>query len=91
LQLRGNWGRPPEGLCQGVLTSPEKSEPVHQNFTLIIGGAGVPDAGSTFPLLSFASLGLVALRRDIRIKKAAGFKGTVRLLLVIIRGSAESV
>jgi hypothetical protein len=27
--------------------------------------AGVPDAGSTLPLLSFASLGLVALRRKL--------------------------
>ncbi len=29
-------------------------------------GVGVPDAGSTLPLLSFASLGLVALRRKLR-------------------------
>ena len=29
-------------------------------------GAGVPDAGSTLPLLGFASLGLVALRRKLR-------------------------
>ena len=28
--------------------------------------AGVPDAGSTLPLLGFASLGLVALRRKLR-------------------------
>jgi hypothetical protein len=28
--------------------------------------AGVPDAGSTLPLLSFASLGLLALRRKLR-------------------------
>ena len=27
---------------------------------------GVPDAGSTLPLLGFASLGLVALRRKLR-------------------------
>jgi hypothetical protein len=36
------------------------------SFTLQIGPAGVPDAGSTLPLLSFASLGLVALRRKLR-------------------------
>ena len=29
-------------------------------------GVGVPDAGSTLPLLSFASLGLAALRRKLR-------------------------
>jgi hypothetical protein len=29
-------------------------------------GVGVPDTGSTLPLLSFASLGLVALRRKLR-------------------------
>jgi hypothetical protein len=28
--------------------------------------AGVPDAGSTLPLLGFASIGLVALRRKLR-------------------------
>ena len=38
----------------------------NQNFTLQIGPAGVPDAGSTLPLLGFASLGLVALRRKSR-------------------------
>jgi hypothetical protein len=37
-----------------------------QNFTLQIGPAGVPDAGSTLSLLSLASLGLVALRRKLR-------------------------
>jgi len=36
-----------------------------QNFTLVI-GSGVPDSGSTFGLLGFASLGLVALRRKLR-------------------------
>lgn len=35
------------------------------SFTLQIGPAGVPDAGSTLPLLGFASLGLVALRRKL--------------------------
>jgi hypothetical protein len=29
-------------------------------------GVGVPDLGSTLPLLGFASLGLVALRRKLR-------------------------
>jgi VPDSG-CTERM motif len=38
----------------------------NQNFTLVIESAGVPDAGSTLSLLSFASLGLVALRRKLR-------------------------
>ena len=37
----------------------------NQNFTLIIGGAGVPDGGSTVSLLGFALLGLVALRRKL--------------------------
>ena len=37
----------------------------NQNFTLIIGGVGVPDGGSTVSLLGFASLGLVALRRKL--------------------------
>jgi hypothetical protein len=37
----------------------------NQNFTLIIGAAGVPDGGSTVSLLGFASLGLVALRRKL--------------------------
>jgi len=35
----------------------------NQRFTLIIGGAGVPDGGSTVSLLGFASFGLAALRR----------------------------
>jgi len=38
----------------------------NQNFTLQIGPASVPDAGSTLSLLGFASLGLVALRRKLR-------------------------
>jgi hypothetical protein len=36
-----------------------------QNFTLIIGGAGVPDGGSTVSLLGCALLGLAALRRKL--------------------------
>ena len=38
----------------------------NQNFTLVIGGVGVPDGGSTVSLLGFALLGLVALRRKLR-------------------------
>ena len=37
----------------------------NQNFTLIIGGVGAPDGGSTVSLLGFALLGLVALRRKL--------------------------
>jgi hypothetical protein len=34
----------------------------NQNFTLIIGGTGVPDGGSTVSLLGFALFGVAALR-----------------------------
>jgi VPDSG-CTERM motif len=37
----------------------------NQNFTLIIGGAGVPDGGTTVSLLGFGLLGLAALRRKL--------------------------
>ena len=37
----------------------------NQNFTLVIGGAGVPDGGSTISLLGCALLGLAALRRKL--------------------------
>ena len=37
----------------------------NQTFTLIIGGAGVPDGGSTVCLLGCALLGLVGLRRKL--------------------------
>jgi len=37
----------------------------NQNFTLIIGGAGVLDGGSTVSLLGFGLLGLAALRRKL--------------------------
>jgi hypothetical protein len=37
----------------------------NQNFTLIIGGAGVPDGGSTVSLLGFGLLGLAGLRRKL--------------------------
>jgi hypothetical protein len=38
---------------------------VNQNVTLQIGPAGVPDTGSTLPLLGCAFLGLAALRRKL--------------------------
>ena len=37
----------------------------NQRFTLIIGGAGVPDGGSTVSLLVFGLLGLAVLRRKL--------------------------
>ena len=37
----------------------------NQNFTLVIGGAGVPDGGSTVSLLGFGLLGLAVLRRKL--------------------------
>jgi hypothetical protein len=37
----------------------------NQNFTLIIEAPGVPDAGSTLPLLGCALVGLAALRRKL--------------------------
>ena len=37
----------------------------NQNFTLIIGGAGVPDGGTTVSLLGFALLGVAALLRRL--------------------------
>ena len=37
----------------------------NQNFTLIIGGVGVPDGGTTISLLGCALLGLDALRRKL--------------------------
>ena len=37
----------------------------NQNFTLIIGGAGVPDGGSTVSLLGFGLVGLAVLRRKL--------------------------
>jgi hypothetical protein len=37
----------------------------NQNFTLIIGAAGVPDGGSTISLLGCAFIGLAALRRQL--------------------------
>jgi hypothetical protein len=37
----------------------------NQNFTLIIGRAGVPDGGSTVSLLGCALFGVAALRRKL--------------------------
>ena len=37
----------------------------NQKFTLIVGGVGVPDGGSTVALLGFGLLGLAALRRRL--------------------------
>ena len=37
----------------------------NQNFTLIIGGAGVPDGGTTISLLGLGLLSLAALRRKL--------------------------
>jgi VPDSG-CTERM motif len=37
----------------------------NQNFTLVIGGVGVPDGGTTAFLLGCALLGLTALRRNL--------------------------
>jgi VPDSG-CTERM motif len=39
----------------------------NQNFTLVIGGTGVPDGGTTVSLLGCALLGLAALRRKSRL------------------------
>jgi VPDSG-CTERM motif len=54
----------------------------NQNFTLIIGGAGVPDGGSTVSLLSFGLLALAALRRkpscEIRLRKKLSDKNQLR-------------
>ena len=41
----------------------------NQNFTLIIGGVGVPDGGTTISLLGCALLGLAALRRKLKLLK----------------------
>ena len=41
----------------------------NQNFTLIIGGVGVPDGGSTVSLLGFGLLGLAVLRRKLPLPR----------------------
>ena len=53
------------GLTPGTYTWSWGTGLPNQNFTLIIGGAGVPDGGSTVSLLGFALLGVVALRRKL--------------------------
>ena len=53
------------GVIPGTYTWTWGTGLPNQNFTLIIGGAGVPDGGSTVSLLGFAFLGLVALRRKL--------------------------
>jgi VPDSG-CTERM motif len=54
------------GITPGTYTWTWGTGQHADSFTLQIGPASVPDAGSTLPLLSFALLGLVALRRKLR-------------------------
>jgi len=53
------------GVTPGTYTWTWGTGLPNQNFTLIIGGAGVPDGGSTVSLLACALLGLAALRRKL--------------------------
>jgi VPDSG-CTERM motif len=53
------------GLTPGTYTWSWGTGLRNQNFTLIIGGAGVPDGGSTGSLLGCALLGLAALQRKL--------------------------
>jgi len=53
------------GLTPGTYTWTWGTGLLNQNFTLIIGRAGVPDGGSSVSLLGFALLGLAALRRKL--------------------------
>jgi hypothetical protein len=53
------------GLTPGTYRWTWGSMLPNQNFTLIIGPAGVPDGGSTVSLLGCALLGLAALRRKL--------------------------
>jgi len=53
------------GVIPGTYTWTWGTGLPNQNFTLVIGGVGVPDSGSTFSLLGFALLGLAALRRRL--------------------------
>jgi protein with PEP-CTERM/exosortase system signal len=57
------------GLTPGTYTWSWGTGLRNQNFTLIIGGAGVPDGGSTVFLLGFGLLGLAALRRKLKLLK----------------------
>ena len=53
------------GVTPGTYTWTWGSGLPNQNFTLIIGRAGVPDGGSTVSLLGCALLGLAALRHKL--------------------------
>jgi VPDSG-CTERM motif len=53
------------GLTPGTYEWTWGARGANQNFTLIIGEAGVPDGGSTVSLLGFALLGLAAFRRKL--------------------------
>jgi hypothetical protein len=53
------------GLTPGTYTWTWGTGLLNQNFTLIIGRAGVPDGGSTVSLLGCALLGLAALPRKL--------------------------
>jgi VPDSG-CTERM motif len=54
------------GLTRGTYVWTWGTGLANQNFTLIIGRAGVPDGGSTVSLLGCALLGLAAFRRTLR-------------------------
>jgi hypothetical protein len=53
------------GVTPGTYTWTWGTGLPNQNFRLIIGGAGVPDGGSTISLLGCALLGLAAFRRKL--------------------------
>jgi hypothetical protein len=53
------------GVIPGTYTWTWGTGLPNQNFTLVIGGAGVPDGGSTLSLLGCALFGLAALRRKL--------------------------
>jgi len=53
------------GVTPGTYTWTWGAGLPNQNFTLIIGRAGVPDGGSTVSLLACALFGLAALRRKL--------------------------
>ena len=54
------------GLTRGTYVWTWGTGLANQNFTLIIGRAGVPDGGSTVSLVGCALLGLAAFRRTLR-------------------------
>jgi hypothetical protein len=53
------------GVTPGTYTWTWGTGLPNQNFTLVIGPAGVSDGGSTVSLLGFALLGLAALQRKL--------------------------